>query len=143
MMALQLSAVLAWTSPTPLSPTRPTIRASFAATVWTLQNSSDSLFVNQSVHIAASDALGAIAQNQSLKDGRSAASIAYYSPQTAASSAGVYALDPFFDRLACYLYPPNLPGDPSHMTITWPMALQLLYGGGSLRDARTHDPCIW
>ena len=35
-------------------------------------------------------------------------------------------------RIACYLYPPTLPGDPSHTTITWPMALQLLYAGVDL-----------
>ena len=112
--------------------TRPTIHTSFVGKMWTLQNSSDSLFVNQTVRVAVSEVLGAVAQNQSLKDGRSASSKAFYSPQTPAAAAGVYALDPFFDRIACYLYPPTLQGDPSHMTLDWAMALQLLYAGVAL-----------
>jgi len=124
---LSLLSPLGWATPT-----QPILRMSFAADIWTLQNSSDSLFVNQTVHVAVSDSLGAIAQNDSLKDGRLAASVGFHSPQAASSAAGVYALDPFFGRIACYLYPPTLVGDPSHITITWPMALQLLFGGVDL-----------
>ena len=54
-------------------PARPTIRASFVATVWSLQNSSDSLFVNQTLRVAVDDGLGAVSQNQSIPDGRLAA----------------------------------------------------------------------
>ena len=133
-MVALLLLLQAAASATDFAVDRPAIRARFASYIWTLQNSTDSLFVETTTFTAVDDRLGCVSTNQTLKDGRYAANIGCYAnparPQDdgVSSRPGVWNLDPFFDRHVCYIFPPQIPGDPTHTTVTFPLALELVYG---------------